>query len=85
MVADVAASPCGVEHVDVEPAAVDVVHEELVAVLLGPGAAEVDHRAAVGVAAAGRVGLRRLPSFRLVADVVAVVGDRLDVVVGVAG
>ena len=39
----------------VEPGAVDVVHKELVAVAVGPGAAEVDAGPAVGVAAAGGV------------------------------
>ena len=40
----------------VEPGAVDVVHEERAAVLGRPGAAQIDHRAGVGMAAAGRVG-----------------------------
>ena len=50
---------------------------------VGPGAALVDHRAGVGVAAARRRSDRPLPRVRVGADVVAVVGDRLDVVVGV--
>ena len=39
----------------VKPGAVDVVHEQLVAVAVGPGATEVDAGPAVGVAAAGGV------------------------------
>ena len=51
-------------------------------ILVRPGAALVDHRAGVGVAAAGRVG----PAVAAVwvgAEVMPVVGDGLDVVVGV--
>ena len=46
-------------------------------------AAEVDHRAGVGVAAAGRIRSAVAGVRPLVADLVHVVGDRLDVVVGV--
>ena len=72
------------QPIGVGAAAVDVVHEDRVAVLRRPGvAAEVDHRAGVRVAAAGRrrsavAGVRPLPS-----DPVHVIGDGLDVVVGV--
>ena len=72
------------QPIDVDAAAVDVVHEDGVAILLGPGvAAEIDHRAGVGVAAAGRVGPAVAGVRSLVADPVQVIGDRLDVVVGV--
>ena len=77
------AAAVGLEQIDVHAVAVDVVHEELAAVFLGPGAAVIDHAAGVGVAAAERVGLAAVVVVPLVAGVVAVVGDRLDVVVGV--
>ncbi len=60
----------------------DVAHEDLAAVLRGPGAALVDHQAAVGVAAAGGVAAV-VAAVRRGADVVDVVGDRLDVGIGV--
>ena len=74
--------PLGVEDVAVDPGPVDVVHEERAAVLGRPGAAQVDHRPGVGVAAAGRVG-PAVAAVRVGAQVVAVIGDRLDVVIGV--
>ena len=72
------------QAVHVRPEAVDVVHEDRVAILRRPAVApEIDHRAGVGVAAAGRAraavgGVRSLR-----ADPVPVIGDGLDVVVGV--
>ena len=54
----------------------------LAAILLRPGAALVDHQAAVGVAAAGAVGAA-VAAVRVRAVPVQVVGDGLDVVVGV--
>ena len=71
------------QHVHVEPLAVDVAHEDLAAVLRGPGAAEVDHRRRSGRGRRRRESERLLPPCGVGADVVAVVGDRLDVVVGV--
>ena len=74
--------PLRLEDVAVEPGAVDVVHEQRAAVLGRPGAAQVDHRAGVGVAAAGGVGAA-VAAVRVGAQVMPVVGDGLDVVVGV--
>ena len=51
-------------------------------VLGRPGTAQVDHRPGVRVAAAGGVGAA-VAAVRVGAEVVPVVGDRLDVVVGV--
>src|SRR5437762_9414527 len=61
----------------------NIVHEDGAAIFLGPGPALIDHAAGVGVAAAERVGLQAVAVVPLVAGVVAVVGDCLDVVVGV--
>src|SRR5262245_13862297 len=77
------AAALGFEQVDVEAVAVDVVHEDRAAIFLGPGPALIDHAAGVGVAAAELVGLAAVVVVPLVAGVVAVVGDRLDVAVGV--
>src|SRR4029079_3888032 len=60
-----------------------IVHEDGSAIFFGPGAALIDHAAGVGVAAAERVGRAAVVVVPLVAGVVAVVGDRLDVVVGI--
>ena len=43
------------EPVHVDPRPVDVVHEDLIVVPLGPGAAEIDHRPGMGVSAAGLI------------------------------
>src|SRR5205085_8150284 len=73
----------GLQQFDVHAGAVDVVREDGAAVFFGPGPALIDHAAGVGVAAAERVGLQAVAVVPLVAGVVAMVGDRLDVVVGV--
>ena len=52
MLGDVAAALAH-EHVAVEPLAVDVEREDVAAIFGGPVVAEIDHAAAVGVAAAG--------------------------------
>ncbi len=62
-----------------KPIAVDVVHEELVAVLLRPGSAEIDHRPGVGVPAADVVAAVAVRLVPLIADPVTVLGDRLNV------
>ena len=74
---DVAAA-LRLEHVHVDPLAVDVAHEELAVVLLRPRPAEVAHQPAVGVPAAGRVAAV-VAAVRVRPDVVQVVGDRPDV------
>src|SRR4051812_5971225 len=61
----------------------NVVHEDSAAIFLWPGAALIDHAAGVSVPAAERVGLAAVVVVPLIARVMAVVGDRLDVVVGV--
>ena len=84
------AGALGLQDVAVDPGAVDVIHEERAAVLGRPCVPLVDHRPRVGVAAArgeGRGGGQgRLAPPGMVADIadiVAVVRDRLDVVEGV--
>src|SRR5258708_3836699 len=62
--------------------AVHVAHEHLVAVLGRPAAAEVDHGAAVGVAAAGGIAAV-VAAVRVGADIVEMVGDGVDVGVSV--
>ena len=57
--ADVAA-PVALEPLDVDPPAVEVQGEELAAVGVGPLVGQVDHQAAVGVAAAAAVVLAGL-------------------------
>ncbi len=81
-VADVARTR-GRKPVLVEPVAVDVVHEELAAVMLRPGTAQVDARTRVGMATADPVRGREVGGVPLVAAPVPVEGDRLDVVEGV--
>ena len=76
------ARPLRPRHIHVEAMAVDVAHEKLIAIRVGPTAAEVDHQAAVGVAPAGAVGLV-VAAVGIRAEVVEMIGDRLDVVVGV--
>ncbi len=78
------------QNVAVNAVAMDVVEEQLAAVLLRPVVAEVNHGSAVSVSAAGVVGSFWHVGFvtppRVVLDVarvVQVVGDGLDVVVGV--
>ena len=72
------------QPIGVGAAAVDVVHEDRLAVLARPGvAAEVDHRPGVGVAAAGRCRAAVAGVRSLAPDPVDVVGDGLDVVVDV--
>ena len=60
----------------------DVVHEDLIAIFFRPGAAQVNHRAGVRMAAARLIG-PLVARVRRAAQVVQVVGDRLDVVVRV--
>ena len=67
--------------IDVDAVAVDVVHEEFAVVLLGPGSALVDHRPGMGMAAAEVVAGFAVVVIPLVAGVVPVPGDRLDVVI----
>ena len=74
--------PLRLEDIAIDPGPVDVVHEERAAVLGRPGAAQVDHRAGVGMAAAGGVG-PAVAAMRVGAEVMPVIGDGLDVVVGV--
>src|SRR4051812_41471269 len=66
------------ENVLIHALAVDVVHKDRVTILVRPGAAQIDHGAAMGVAAAGVV-RAAVALMRRVADVMAVVGDRLNV------
>ena len=70
------------EPVLIEPGAVDVVHEQLVAVAIGPRAAEVDAGPAVGMAAAAGVRLLPVGIVPLASSPVTMAGDRLDVVEG---
>ena len=79
MLAHVAAA-LALGHVHVQALAVDVPHEELAVILLGPAPAEIAHEARVRVTAARRVGTR-VAAVRRPAEVVAVVGDGLEVVV----
>src|SRR5688500_9681863 len=81
MAADVAAA-ARFQNIHGDPLAVDVVHENLPAVFLRPLAAEVNHRAGVSVATAGCVALA-VAAVRVGAEVVYVIGDRLDVIVRV--
>src|SRR5688500_1004982 len=76
-------APLRREDVHVHPVAVDVVHEELAVVLLWPGAPLIDHRPGVGVAAPQLIRLPAVVVVPLVPRVMPVVGNRLDVVVGV--
>ena len=72
----------------VDAVAVDVAGEDAVAVLVGPVVAQVDHRADVGVAAAGLAVLARLAaraSRPVAAGPVDVVGAGLHQAVDVAG
>jgi hypothetical protein len=71
-----------VQQVDVEPVSVNVAHEHLAAKFLGPGIAQVDHEAAVGVTAAGLVAAI-VAAVRRGAQVVAMIGDGHNVGVGV--
>ena len=86
MVGDVAGA-LALEQVVVDAVAVDVAREDAVAILVGPVVAQVDHRAGVGVAAAGLAVLGvRLALARVVpaaAGPVDVVGAGLDQVVEV--
>src|SRR5262245_42354236 len=68
------------QPIDVQPTAVDIAHEQAVAVLGWPGVAEVEHRPGVRVPASGRVvaalaAARRRP---VAAAPVDVVGTALD-------
>ena len=72
------------QAIHVRPEAVDVVHEDRAAILRRPAVApEIDHRAGVGVAASGRARAAVGGMRPLLAHPVAVIGDGLDVVVGV--
>src|SRR5439155_2020242 len=77
------AAAARLQQIDVDPVPMNIVHEDGAAVFFGPAPALIDHAAGVGVAAAERVGLQAVAVVPLVAGIVAVVGDRLDVVVGV--
>ena len=70
------------QDVAVDPGPVDIVHEQRAVVDRGPGATQVDHRAGVRMAAPGGIGAAVAP-VRVRARVVPVIGDRLDVVIGV--
>ena len=82
MTADEARSPRR-ERVHVDPRAVDVVHEDLVAIFGRPASAQVDHRPGVCVSAAERVTAVPVLLVPLIAGEMPVIGDRLDVVVSV--
>ncbi len=72
----------GLQDVAVDPSPVDVVHEQRALVLGRPGTAQIDHRPRVRMAAAGGVG-PAVAAVRVGPQVMPVVGDRLDVVVGI--
>ena len=75
------AGAAALQHVDVGAMPVNVVHEDRAAVFRRPAvAAEVDHRAGVSVAAAGRIRSAVAGVRPVLADPVHVVGHRLDVV-----
>ena len=75
--------PCALQNIRVEPLAVDVVHEDRVAILVRPGAAQIDHRAGSARVRRPHRSSRRCRACGVVADVVPMVGDRLNVGVGV--
>ena len=72
----------GNEHVGVETVSMDVGHEDPTAPLARESVRLVDHRAAVSMSAPDRGG-PTVARVRCGAEVVPVVGDRLDVVVDV--
>src|SRR5262249_13679674 len=70
------------ENVVVHALAVDVVHEDRVAIFVRPNATQVDHRAAMGVATTC-ITRPAIAGVRRRADVVAMLRDRLNVGVGI--
>jgi len=81
-VADVTGAARG-EEIHIEARAVDVVHDELVAVFGGPVIGEIDHGPGVGVAPPCSAGGGSIGIVPLVADPVTMFGDGGDIGVGV--
>ena len=70
------------EDIDVQSLAVDVVHENAITIVLRPSSAQVDHRTGMRVPAARLIGLA-VPAVWCRPDVMPMVGDSFNIVVGV--